>query len=70
MSGSEFLSPAELREMTEKARLKAQCARLAELGLPFRLAGRRVLVSRFHVREWLAGRTLTPSRGIDLSAVR
>jgi hypothetical protein len=70
MTESEFLSPAEIRDMTERARVEAQCERLTELGVPFRQAGRRVLVSRFHVREWLAGRTVTPSRGINLAAVR
>lgn len=70
MPESEFLSPAEIRDMTEKARVGAQCERLTEWGVPFRLAGRRVLVSRFHVREWLSGRTVTPSRGINRAAIR
>ena len=70
MTESEFLSPAEIRDMTDRARVDAQSERLTELGVPFRMSGRRVLVSRFHVREWLAGRTVTPSRGINLAAVR
>ena len=56
--------------MTGRARVEGQCARLTELGVPFRLVGRRVLISRFHVREWLAGRTVTPSRWINWSAIR
>jgi hypothetical protein len=70
MTESEFLSPAEIRDLTGRARVDAQCECLTEFGVPFRLAGRRPLVSRFHVREWLSGRTVTPSRGINLSAVR
>ena len=66
----EFLSPAEVRTLTDRARRDAQCARLTELGLPHKLSGRRVLVSRFHVREWLAGRSVTPSRGINRAAIR
>lgn len=67
---SEFLCPEDIRFMTDRARFGAQCERLTELGVPYRLVGRRVLVSRFHVREWLAGRTVTPSASPNWAAIR
>ena len=67
---SEFLTPDDVRFMTDRAQVRKQCERLTELGVPFHLVGRHLLVSRFHVREWLAGRSVTPSRGVDFSTVR
>lgn len=43
---------------------------LRQDGIPFRRRGKRILVSRFHTREWLSGRTVTPSRGVNFSVVK
>jgi hypothetical protein len=65
-----FLSSDQLRELTGRARRAGQRQWLADNGLPFRADGARVLVARYHVLDWLAGRAIAPSRGVDLSGVR
>lgn len=61
---SELLSPVEVRQLTGKATREGQCTKLAEFGLPFRRDGKRVLVSRIHMRDWLEGKLLPkPGRG-------
>lgn len=65
---TEFLSAAELRQFG--ATPAEQAETMKAQGLPFRQVGRRILVSRYHVREWLAGRVTAPSRGPRLELVR
>lgn len=65
----EWLSPSELKTMTGAAGADAQTQVLTQDGIPFRRRGNRMLVSRFHAREWLAGHNVTPSRGVNLSLV-
>lgn len=67
---SEFLSAAEVKDLTGQAKPEQQEAELQRQGLPCKRRGNRVLVSRFHCREWLSGRPVAPSRGINLSVVR
>lgn len=58
---SEFLSPAELHDLTDMARVKAQAEWLSAHFIPHKLEDRRLIVSREHVRAWLTGRVFTPS---------
>lgn len=67
---SEFLSASEVKDLTGAAQPDAQEAELKKQGLPCKRRGNRVLVSRWHCREWLSGRPVAPSRGINLAAVR
>lgn len=67
---SEFLNAAEVKDLTGCATPDRQEVELQRQGLPFKRRGNRVLVSRFHCREWLSGRPVAPSRGINLAAVR
>lgn len=67
---SEFLSAAEVKDLTGTASADGQEVELQRQGLPFRRRGNRVLVSRWHCREWLSGRAVAPSRGINLALVR
>ncbi|HWH73396.1 MAG TPA: DUF4224 domain-containing protein [Methylibium sp.] len=69
-STSEFLTPAELRDLTGCARRGDQARVLAEQGLPFRQLGERIVVSRYHARQWLAGESVTPSKKPKLELVR
>ncbi len=63
MSETEFLTATEVRQLTPGAAgAVAQAQALTALGLPHRVVGRRVLISRHHLREWLAGRPVAPSR--------
>lgn len=49
---SEYLSPGELHSLTGYARFGQQGDWLAEHGIPHRADGRRLIVSREHVRSW------------------
>ncbi len=69
MNNDEFLSPAELHRLTDCARGPAQDQWLTEHGLPHKLDGKRVIVSRLHVRAWLEGRTVVASNGPNWSAM-
>ncbi len=52
----EFMTPEEIRELTGRRSLSNQMAALKADFIPHRVLRNRLLVSRFHVREWLAGR--------------
>jgi len=62
----EWLNTAELKTLTGTLNPDV----LTKDGIPYRRRGRRILVSRFHTREWLSGRVVTPSRGVNLSLVK
>lgn len=66
----ELLSANEIKALTGVANPDQQEKVLQADGIPFRRRGKRILVSRFHTREWLAGRTVTPSRGVNLALVK
>lgn len=66
---SEFLTRAELRDLTQRAHLDAQAKMLQTSGIPFRQVGRALIVSRHHAREWLAGRPVAPSHEPNLNAI-
>jgi hypothetical protein len=53
---SEFLSTAELHQLTGFARAKAQADWLRAEGIPHQVRGRRVICSRTHSLAWLEGR--------------
>ncbi len=67
---SEFLSTDDLRELTQRAHKDAQAKMLEASGIPFRWLAGRLVVSRHHVREWLEGRTVAPSREPNMKAIR
>lgn len=66
---TEFLSAEEIRDLTQRARRVAQARALQEAGIPFRQVASRIIVSRHHAREWLAGRIITPSHEPNLGAI-
>ena len=66
----ELLSPTEIKSLTGSASPDEQERVLTADGIPYRRRGKRILVSRFHTREWLAGRTVTPARGVNLELVK
>jgi hypothetical protein len=63
------LTPEELRELTGRARRGDQRAWLEAQGIPFRVDGERLLVSRQHAQDWLSGKVVARSRAVDLSGV-
>lgn len=70
MNDSEYLSPGELHALTGFARANAQSAWLAEKGIPYLLDGRRVIVSREHVRARIEGRILARSNGLNMAGIK
>lgn len=70
MNAPEYLPPTELHALTGYARHIAQANWLLEHGIPHRVDGRRVIVSRVHVQAWLEGRTVVRSTGLNLSAIK
>ena len=66
----EFLTPEELKDLTQARTSIKQQAMLTAEGIPFRVVRSRLLVSREHVRDWLRGVVRPPSRGINLAAIR
>lgn len=67
---TEYLPPQELHALTGYARSNSQAAWLVERGVPHRLDGRRLIVSRVHVQQWLEGRTVARSAGLKLAAIK
>ena len=67
---SELLSPAERHDLTGYARAGQQSAWMREHGIPHRLDGKRVIVSRVHVQSWLAGRNMASSSGLNMAAIK
>lgn len=70
MSESEFLTPAELHQLTGYARPTSQAVWLVEHRVPHRVDGRRLIASRMHIRAWLEGRGAAISKGPNWSAVK
>lgn len=67
--GIEFLTPAELNALTGYARAAEQEAWLKQHEMPYLRDGKRVVVSRVHVRERLAGRSVLTSSGPNWDAL-
>jgi hypothetical protein len=63
----EFLTPAELRDLTQRARKQDQVRELGALGIPHLLQRGRILVSRVHVRARLQQKVV---RKPDFSKVK
>jgi len=67
----EFLSPAEVKALAGgRSRTQDQVDVLTEMSIPHKVVRKRVVVSRYHVREWLSGKTITPSTKPRLELVR
>ena len=67
---SELLSVQERHELTGYARAGQQSQWMREHGIPHRLDGKRVIVSRVHVQSWLSGRTMASSSGLNMAAIK
>lgn len=70
LDAPELMSADEVREATGKARSTQQSEWLAERGVPHRLEGRRIILSRAHFRAWLEGKVVPRTGGINWGAVR
>ncbi len=63
---TEYLAPPELHTLTGYARRTQQASWLVERGIPHRLDGPRLIVSRVHVQQWLVS-THAPREGATSS---
>lgn len=70
MLTDEFLTRAEVRQLTGKAQARLQCAYLDAEGIPYKVRDGQVLVSRVHVRQWLAGQPIEAVRSPVMENVR
>jgi hypothetical protein len=69
MSDNELLSDDELTRFTGFCRAAEREAWLTDHNVPFRKEGKRFIVSRFHMREWIAGREVVFSSGPNWGAM-
>ena len=67
---TEYLPPSELHALTGFARVGAQADWLKSNGIPHKVDGKRVIVSRVHVQAWLEGRTVASSSGLNLAGIK
>lgn len=66
----EFLTAAEVKDLTGEATPDRQELALKRERIPFKRRGNRMLVSRYHCRQWLADIPVAPSRGANLAVVK
>ena len=67
---SEYLNSPELHVLTGFARCNSQANWLTNKGIPHRLDGKRIIVSRDHVKGWIEGRTYVVSGGLNFGAIK
>ena len=67
---NEYLNAFELHALTGYARPGPQAAWVKEKGIAHRLDGKRVIVSRVHVQQWLEGRSVVQSSGLNLAGIK
>ena len=67
---SDLLTHKEIAALTGKLWSRHQILWMAEMGIPHRVDGKRIIVSRRHVDAWLEGRNIVRSAGLNLAAIR
>lgn len=67
---TEYLSTAELHQLTGYARSKEQAAWLTFSNIPHKQDGSRLIVSRVHVQSWLEGKPVLARLGMNVAAIR
>lgn len=67
---TEYLSAAELHQLTDYARAAQQAAWLKFRGIPYKQDGSRIIASRVHVQSWLEGKPVLARAGMNIAAIR
>jgi hypothetical protein len=67
---TEYLNSTDLHTLTGYARAFKQAEWLKERGLPHRVDGGRIIISRIHVQSWLEGKPVVRFGGINFEAVK
>ena len=65
---TEYLPPPELHSLTGYARPTQQATWLKDKGIAHRVDGKRIIVSREHVRAWLEGKSVATG-GLNMGAI-
>ena len=67
---NEYLSNQELSRLTGGCETSHKSNWLKQRCIPHQQDGKRIIVSREHVRDWLAGKVMLTRTGMNLSAIR
>lgn len=67
---NEYLSNQELSRLTGTSENSSKSRWLKGNSIPFKEDGRRLIVSRLHVKQWLEGKITLTHSGMNLSAIR
>lgn len=67
---NEYLNEFELYQLTGAIKASSQVSWLKQNGVPFRLDGKRLIVSRVHARQWIEGAIVPTSKGLNLAGIR
>lgn len=67
---NEYLSNQELSRLTGSSENRCKSRWLQGQRIPFKEDGRRLIVSRLHVQQWLEGKITLTHSGMNLSAIR
>lgn len=67
---NEYLSNQELSRLTGGSENSHKSHWLKLRSIPHQQDGKRIIVSREHVRDWLAGKVTLTRSGMNLNAIR
>lgn len=67
---SEYLSGQDIHALTGFARPGKQAEWLRNKSIPHRVDGNRVIICAIHARNWLEGRTVVTSNGLNLARIK
>ena len=67
---NEYLSNQELSRLTGASENGSKSRWLSGRSIPYKLDGKRIIVSREHVRNWLEGKVTLTRAGMNLGAIR
>lgn len=65
---TEYLPPPELQSLTACKQPAKQATWLKDKAIPHRVDGKRIIVSREHVRAWLEGKSVATG-GLNMGAI-
>ncbi|QKV52360.1 DUF4224 domain-containing protein [Comamonas antarctica] len=67
---NEYLSNQEISRLTGSSENRCKSNWLRGQRIPFKEDGKRLIVSRMHVQQWLEGKPVLTHSGLNLSAIR
>lgn len=67
---SEYLDSRELKSLTDYTYRSKQTEWLRMKGIPFKIDGKRLVVTKTHVQNWIEGKQNVAGRGMNVAAIR